>query len=137
MDNFNINSDFALICGYLESDETCPDGTVILPIEDTYTLICNGYTLTRNNRIEQTDLVNKGVLTDIYTRSVNIEVKGEVDISDNPNFYTAFDNLSKKTEPFTICLGTYNFENMLVKSFVCNIDTVKNIAVCDIVFMGV
>lgn len=133
--NYNTESAFALISGVISEDSE--HNFVNVPIDDSYTLLCDSYEVSRNNKAVEIPTVCDGNFVCINQNAMTITTKGNVNIVDNIDFIDTFNEASKRAEPFNLTIGDITFSNMLLKSFSAKIDKYGINASCTLIFIEI
>ena len=127
------DNSFNLISGLISQDE---QSGISIPLSASYSLICESYTLSRDNKLVETVCVSQAGYTSLKsTGALTLKAKGEVVLEENSGFLTTAAELSKKAEPFVLIIGSQIFLNMILKSLCVKIDGYGKLAVCAVEFV--
>ncbi len=130
------SSDFILLSGIISEDSE--HSSLNIPLDDTYTLVCKAYELSRGNKLVEVPLISKDVITRLCgVGALTIKVSGEVSLGTNGGFISVINEISSRKTPFTLNIGSLSFSNILLKSYVAEIDSFGISAACSIVFVQV
>lgn len=129
-------SDFTLVSGVITEDSS--HRGVNVPLDNTFTLVCKSYELSRGNKIVETSALSKNSFAEFGgAGALTLKTKGEVALSADNDFISAISILSARKVSFTLNVGAKSFPNMIVKSFSAEIDKFGTRAVCSLVFVQV
>ena len=126
-------SDFMLLSGVITED--IENGSVNIPLDDNYTLICKEYEILQDNKIIQTFPLSK--LTSVSLEGIgafSIKTKGEVQLVENQNFIDLLKEICSRTTPFTLNIGSQSFSNIIMNKYRAKIDSYGVTASCELVF---
>lgn len=128
------NQEIIFLSGIIDKD----NNNIGVELDESYTLICKSYEISRDNKIEQFYPLSRISGFSLKgSNSLTIKVKGKVALNNDNNIIDTLNTVCENATPFMLNIGEQSFQGMILKSFSANIDSYGVTADCSLVFMQV
>lgn len=109
-----------------------------IPLDNTYKLTCNKFTVSKANDFSQTKTIQNTLFTKFSCDGVlTIKATGSIPYQSKKDFIDFINSVSKRKEPFDLIIDTDTYTNMLLKDFSMQIDKYRCNSICLLTFIEV